>query len=149
MKAQKIFITDDDKWYANVVANTLSIHNFSDVEVFTNCRSMLNNLYQMPNIIVLDLLMPQVTGIEALKEIKSFDPDIFVIILSGQNDVELAVQTLKYGAFNYIIKDDVSIVRLLDTIKKITELEKPKKISYFSKLLSGIENKKEKIGVHI
>jgi len=142
MKTEKIFITDDDKWYANVVANTLSIHKFSNVEVFTNSRSMLNNLYQMPNIIVLDLIMPQVTGIEALKEIKSFDPDIFVIILSGQKDVELAVQTLKYGAFDYIIKDDVSIVRLLNTIKKITELEKPKKISYFSKLLTGKDDKK-------
>ena len=142
MKTQKIFITDDDKWYANVVANTLSLHNFSNVEVFTNSRSMLNNLYQMPNIIVLDLIMPQVSGIEALKEIKSFDPDIFVIILSAQKDVELAVQTLKYGSFDYIIKDDVSIVRLLNTIKKITELEKPKKISYFSKLLTSKKNKK-------
>jgi len=149
MDTPLIFITDDDFFFADVIATTLSVNHFNNKKIFTNGQSLLNNLYQMPKIVILDMVMPEVSGFDALKEIKSFDPDIFVIMLSGQKDVEMAIQTLKYGAFDYIIKNDDAFIKLTHSIKKIMALEKPRKMSYFSKLLTSKMHYKSPLMTHV
>jgi polysaccharide export outer membrane protein len=58
-----------------------------------------------------------------LKKIKRFDPNIFVVMLSGQESMKTAVDSLKYGAFDYIIKGDESFNRITDVITRITEIQ--------------------------
>lgn len=57
------------------------------------------------DIVILDYNLPGLNGFEALKKIKKVNPDTEIIILSGNNDVQTAVDLLKEGAFDYIIKD--------------------------------------------
>lgn len=57
-----------------------------------------------PDLVILDLILPGISGVEVLKKMKQVDMDIPVIICSGSSDIPLGIQTMKFGAFDYILK---------------------------------------------
>ena len=59
------------------------------------------------------------TGLDILKQIKAISPDTAVIMLSGQEDMETALETIRNGAYDYIIKSENSNNRLMFTITKL------------------------------
>jgi DNA-binding NtrC family response regulator len=78
----------------------------------------------------LDHQMDTFTGYEVLKKIKRYDPNIFVVMVSGQEDIKTAVDTLKHGAFDYILKsdhDEQKIGEVLEKIAQVKELQSRKK----------------------
>ena len=77
-----------------------------------------------PDIIVLDYYLNAIredaqTGIEILKQIKKMKPDTNVIMISGQEDMETAVETIRHGAYDYIIKNEKAMQRLELVVNKI------------------------------
>ncbi len=132
MKTLKIYLVEDDVFYADIVADLFEIKKYPRPKIFLSAETMLDNLYKKPDIIILDINLPGMSGAEALKKIKEFDPDIYVIILSAQEDVVTAVNTLKHGAFDYIIKNDKAFVRLVKIMEKIKHVEHIKENMYFS-----------------
>lgn len=123
MKPQKsplIFIVEDDKIYSELVLNELKSNNYTNVKTFDNGNDCLDNLYQMPEIILLDYNLGDENGLDILRQIKGFSPDIHVIFLSAQENMEVAINTLKYGAFDYITKSNEALKRVTITLKKIT-----------------------------
>ena len=124
----KFFIVDDDVFCANMHQQDLQNMGFNDTTYFSNGTDCLNNLGQKPDIVFLDHNMEGITGFEVLKKIKRYDPNIYVVMISGQETIKTAVDALKYGAFDYIIKDNnVSenmsliinkIIRVKDELKK-------------------------------
>lgn len=68
-----------------------------------------------PDICIADIKMPNMNGIELLQKIKAFDQDAYVIMLTSHDDFELARQSLKYGATEYILKNEIT-ADLLATI---------------------------------
>ncbi|HEX8575854.1 MAG TPA: response regulator [Flavobacterium sp.] len=120
----KIFIVDDDLFCAKIYENYLISLNYTDITHFTNGNDCLNHLNLNPDIVFLDYNMDDITGFEVLKEIKCYNPDIYVIMISGQQAVKTAVEVLKCGAFDYITKEsnvchDISII--MDKITNIKE----------------------------
>ena len=63
-------------------------------------------MYKDPKVIFLDYQLGDVNGLEILKKIKAVNPDTFVFFMSGQDKIEIAVNALKFGAIDYIIKND-------------------------------------------
>ncbi len=117
MNPYKIFVVEDDPMYARILSYHLTQNPDYEVEVFNNARSCLRSLHKMPNLITLDYSLPDLTGGETLKKIKDFNADVPVIIISGQNDISTAVELLKDGAYDYIVKDDETKNRLWNTVK--------------------------------
>ena len=136
MKSEKIYIVDDDLFYAGVIADFLESKGYPRPKTFSTGEYFLDNLYTLPQIVILDINLPNINGVSILRRIKSFDPDIYVVMLSGQNDVVTAVNSLKYGAFDYMIKDEAAFKNLLDIIRKIEQINSLRKKSYFSALWS-------------
>ncbi|MBS1262098.1 MAG: Regulatory protein AtoC [Calditrichaeota bacterium] len=58
----------------------------------------------LPHVIVLDMLMPGIGGLETLKRIRRFEPGLPVIVVSGQDKVSTAIETIREGAYDYLIK---------------------------------------------
>ena len=58
----------------------------------------------MPDLILLDIGLPGMSGVEALKQIKSRYPDVIVIMITAYEDVQTVVSAMKYGAYEYIVK---------------------------------------------
>lgn len=115
-----IFIVEDDSFYGEIIKNELEQNDYTQIELHTSGEDCINNLYKMPNIVLLDYqLEGTYNGIEVLKKIKAFNPDIQVIMLSGQDQLEIAVNCLKYGAFDYVVKTDGALTQMISLLQKI------------------------------
>lgn len=115
----KLFIVDDDIFCANVYKQYLSNLNYSDITYFSNGHDCLNNLHQNPDIIFLNNDMGDLSGFEVLKKIKHQNPNIYVVMVSGQENISVAIDALKHGAFDYVIKDNYVCEKLKTIINKI------------------------------
>ena len=75
---------------------------------------------QSPDLIMLDVWLPGIDGIQTLKEIKNMKPDLPVIIISGHGNIELAVKATKTGAYDFLEKP-LSLERVLLAAKRALE----------------------------
>ncbi len=121
MDAFKIFLVDDNEVYARASSHHLGLNPDNQVETFSTGKGCLDQLYTKPNIIFLDYSLPDLSGIEVLKKIKSSMPEIPVLMVSGQEDVTTAVELLKEGAYDYIVKDDNARERMWKAVNNIKE----------------------------
>lgn len=121
MSTFKIFVVEDDPFYGEMLKYHISLNPDYVVEKFDNGKECLNNLYKNPAVISLDYSLPDMSGMEVLKKVKEHNPDIPVIIVSGQEDVSTAVKLLKEGAYDYFVKDDETKDRIWNALKNIRE----------------------------
>lgn len=112
----KIFVVEDDPAYTKFLKYVLALNPDFEVEVFNTGRECINQLHQQPTVITLDYSLPDMPGEKVLKEIRDFDPNISVIIISAQEKIGTAVELLKSGAFDYITKDEDAKDRILNSI---------------------------------
>jgi len=126
-----IFVVDDNSMYNRLIASHLRLNKFQRIECFLSGEECLENLYKKPDIVIQDYLMNGINGIQVLKEFKKRNPKTEFIFLSGDDSFELAVNTIKYGAFDYVIKDQLAFKKLISSIDKILKIQQvapPKKL---------------------
>jgi len=121
MNKSLIFIVEDDAWYADLLEYNLKLNPDYEVEKFSNAEDCLKNLYKQPLAVTLDYSLPGCTGGEALAKIKKNNSSIPVIMISGQEDITTAINLLKEGAYDYIVKNDDAPKRLWRALTNIQE----------------------------
>lgn len=126
-KSFKIFVVEDDDWYNRLLVHHLSLNPDYEIETFTTGKECINNLNKEPDVITLDYRLPDMQGLEVLKKIKEINADIQVILISEQSEIDVVVELLKYGAYDYIVKSRDIRERLLNTVNNIRNREKLKK----------------------
>jgi two-component system response regulator AtoC len=99
-----IFIVDDEPAISKLLSYWVKDKWKYQAQVFSNGEDVLRNLSQRPDLILLDIMLPGLDGLETLKRIKQFDENLPVIILSAQGSIEVAVESLRFGAFDYFPK---------------------------------------------
>jgi len=120
MKKIKLLLIDDDQNFLSVTKKRLAKRGYnvltasSGFEVFEKLQT------QNIKVVILDVKMPGMSGIEILKEIKKNFPLVQVIMLTGVPTVGCAAECLKFGALNYLIKP-VDIEEFLQKIKEAYE----------------------------
>lgn len=119
--ALRIFIIEDDPVYLRMVDYLLRLNPDHEVHQFTTGREALQALHLKPAIVVLDYALPDMTGADVLKRLVQHDPELPVIMLSGQKDIAVAVQLLKEGAYDYIVKDEESRDRLINLVHHVRQ----------------------------
>lgn len=133
----KIFILEDDTWYGSMLQHYLSLNPDFEVKRFENSKDFFGRLYELPDVVTLDYSMPDMDGSEVLKRIKEAHPGIQVLIISGQEDVSTAINLLKNGAFDYIVKDDDTKDRVWNSLMHLNEI---------NGLRKEVEHLKEQVG---
>jgi len=121
-----IFVVEDDDWYRKLLEHTLSLNPDHQVKSFADGASMLAQLKENPHLITLDFRLPDYSGADLFDKIKAYNPDIPVIIISEQQDIETAVNLLKKGVYDYLTKtDDIRdrLIHLLNHLDKNRLLE--------------------------
>ncbi len=130
-----IFIVEDDEIYSSLVHSFLHKKGYTNIKVYSTGDDCIENLFLIPDIIIMDYQLGEMNGIDVLRKVKAFDPDIHVMFMSGQNSVDVAVNSLKYGSIDYILKDENALTVIADTIDKIfNNIMNHKKKSRFNKL---------------
>jgi polysaccharide export outer membrane protein len=114
----KVFLVDDEPYCLNLYAQYFVNLGYQDIHSFGKSGDCLDELTKKPDVIFLDYHMDNLNGIELLKKIKRFNPNVMVFFVSGQESIRVAVNTLKYGAFDYIIKQDMSEERIKGCMEK-------------------------------
>jgi CheY-like chemotaxis protein len=103
-KKIQVLIVDDEVRFARNVSRLLDTGRF-DVSVAHNGLDALDVVHKTrPDVVVLDIRMPEMDGIETLLAMKHLDPEIQVIILTGHADVETGIMAIREGAFDYLFK---------------------------------------------
>lgn len=125
-KQFSVFIVEDDAFYGSMLEYHLNLNPDYEVSRFENGKSFLDNLYKRPSVITLDYSLPDIDGETILKKIQKDYPEIPVIIISGQENISTAVQLLKLGAYDYIVKDENTKDRLWNALLKIRETKELK-----------------------
>ncbi len=113
----KVLVVDDDKVLQQSVKQALEYHHFV-VDVADNGKEAVTKVYgQKYDLVVMDVNMPEMDGIQALTEIKKHDPSVIVLILTAYSNVTDAVKAVKEGAYNYLEKP-ISSENLVALIKR-------------------------------
>tara|TARA_Y100000782_G_scaffold87782_1_gene95560 strand:+ start:3386 stop:4738 length:1353 start_codon:yes stop_codon:yes gene_type:complete len=115
----KVFVVEDDEWYCDFLEYNLKLNEENTVQKFHNAKDILAKVHENPDVITLDYSLPDMDGEQLLKRIKDYNEDIQVIVISGQEDISTAVQLLKQGAYDYIVKNEETRDRLFNILNNI------------------------------
>ncbi len=121
MKEFKIFIVEDDPWYGEILSYHLSLNPDFIVSKFETGNACLAALGSKPDLITVDFSLPDMTGEELFKKIKLEHPGVPVIVISSQEEVSVAVNLLKLGVNDYLVKDEATKELLWNSIVRIRE----------------------------
>lgn len=114
-----IFVVEDDLWYGELLVHHLTMNPDNDVRRFETAGELLKQLHLQPDVITLDYTLPDMKGDEVLRRIKNESPSSSVVVISGQENIATAIDLLRKGAYDYLVKDDKTRERLWNSINNI------------------------------
>lgn len=120
-EAITIFVVEDDPVYINILSHFLSLNPDFRIKKFVSAKDFLKSMHEKPDIVTLDYSLPDDTGDRLLTQVKELSPETKVIIISGQQDINIAIDLFRKGAHDYIVKDDNTNDRLWMAISNIRE----------------------------
>ena len=125
---QYIFLVDDEPIQNEMLKDYLSDRFSYKIKTYESGEAALKELNSLnPAIMVLDFhlnshLPDAQNGVDVLKQVKSMNPSTQVIMLSGQDKLEVAVDSMKHGAYDYVIKGETAFSRMQNIFNNINEL---------------------------
>lgn len=127
-----IFLVDDDAVFLKSLEIEFGQKGDFVVKAFASGEACLESLSQNPDLIILDYQLDGVdqnamNGIETLDKIKTINPEIPVVMLSGQDKIEVAVNCMHHKAFDYVVKSETSFFRLQKIISAVFQYQKMEK----------------------
>ena len=141
-KNDLIFIVEDDQFYASALECFLKSLGFNNIDHYDNGADCIKNSYKMPQLVLLDYNLDDFKGVDVMLELISFDSNTPVVFISAQHSVQIAIDTLKYGSYDYIQKDELTYQKLRNVIERITlgkkALKKHQKTVTIRKVVYGL-----------
>jgi Response regulator containing CheY-like receiver, AAA-type ATPase, and DNA-binding domains len=117
----KIFIVDDDVFFGEMLKYHLQLNPDYEVFLFSTAKECLSQLYKAPDIICIDFGLPDIKGDELFRQIKTAYPELPIIVISGQENISVAIDFLKQGAKDYIVKNEHTKELLWNAIIRLNE----------------------------
>jgi two-component system, OmpR family, response regulator CpxR len=100
----RVLLVDDETDFVEVLGERLETRDFKVLKAFSGDEALAKIAQNDVDVVVLDVLMPGRGGVETLRELKQLQPILEVIMLTGNATVESAVEGMKLGAFDYLMK---------------------------------------------
>lgn len=125
-----MFIIDDDPVQVEMIKDYLGERYVFELKVYENGEAALPDVERLkPEIVVLDYHLSSnnpgaKNGIEVLKEIKRIHPETKVIMFSGQDNIDIALESMRNGAYDYIIKGETAFNKMENTVNRLGEMHK-------------------------
>lgn len=124
---RKILVVDDDKDTCHTLGEILSEEGYQTFSALSG-RSALNTLKKKkPDLVLLDIKMPKMDGIEVLQRIKKIDRDIVVVMITAYGALDTAKDAMRLGAYDYVTKPfDLNLIKAV--IRDALSEKKPKRV---------------------
>lgn len=117
----RVFVVDDDRHYSRLLSYRLEKNDDCEVRILHSGEELLEHLEDDPHLVLLDIMMPGIGGIEALRQVGKRKPHVHVVMVSAQGAIDVAVEAMKLGAYDYITKGQDDLVKLNTVIKNVQE----------------------------
>lgn len=117
MPVTRIFIVEDDEFLSRVIQLALEKMEQTEVSCFSSAEACISNLHRNPDIVTIDYHLPGMNGINLMEQIKAYNADITCIMVSGQDRLDVVIDTYKRGAADYIIKNDNLTAHIENSIR--------------------------------
>lgn len=134
MKTEKIklFLVDDDALFLKSLELEFLNHADFSIETYATGELCIENLSHTPDIIILDYYLNGIDkdamdGIKTLDKIKRCNPDIPVVMLSAQDNIDVAISCMHHRAFDYVVKSETAFIRLQKIITTVFRYKKMEK----------------------
>src|SRR5690606_7186278 len=101
----RILVVDDDEGLLVLIADTLSSEGYEIIAAGSGAQALACLEKQMPDLMLLDLKMKDFGGPTLLKRLKRDDSPVPFVVVTGQGDEKVAVEMMKHGALDYVMKD--------------------------------------------
>lgn len=137
MEGYKIFIVEDDPWYGEILEYHLSLNPDYKVTRYESAKDCLAKMHLQPDLVTIDFSLPDMMGDKLYQKIRETNPSVPVIVISSQENITVAVNLLKMGVSDYLVKDDTTKDLLWNSIIRIRENQSLKK---------EVEHLKEELG---
>lgn len=122
-----IHVVEDEKAFSMMLLDGLKQFRECNVLTFTNGHDYIAYLKgmdvstELPAVVTLDLMLPDMDGVELLKRIYQCVPSVDVLVISGQDDIDTAYQLFQLGVYDYITKNAKTMDRVVFAIRKLRE----------------------------
>ena len=143
--ALSVFLVDDDNMFLKSLEHHLhqKLKPYVNIKAFVTGESFLKNLDMKPDIVVLDYYLNgqdqnAMNGMQVLEEIKLKNPETTVIMVSGQEKIQVAIDSIRNGAFDYVVKNENVFLRAQKVIKNAIKTVKLSEELKFSKRYAWI-----------
>ncbi|OFX20932.1 MAG: histidine kinase [Bacteroidetes bacterium GWA2_31_9] len=128
----KLFLVDDDAVFLKLLEIEFLEHADFTIETYATGELCLDSLSHNPDVIILDYHLDGIdayamNGIETLDKIKSYNPDIPVVMLSSQDKIDVAIDCMHHRAFDYVVKSETAFMRIKTIITTIFRYKKMEK----------------------
>jgi two-component system, OmpR family, response regulator len=128
----KLFLVDDDALFLKSLEMEFNQHADFTIETYATGELCIAQLSHKPDVIILDYQLDgidvaAINGIETLDKIKTYNPDIPVVMLSSQDKIEVAINCMHHKAFDYVVKSETAFMRLQKIITTIFQYRKMEK----------------------
>ncbi len=127
MSTYNIYMVEDDPWYGEILGYHLSLNPDFKVTRFQSANECLSKMHLHPDLVTIDFSLPDMKGDKLYEKIREINPDVPVIVISSQENIMIAVNLLKMGVSDYLIKDDATRELLWNSITRIRETQSLKK----------------------
>jgi DNA-binding NtrC family response regulator len=121
--SMKIFAVDSNLFNLMILKQQLRNLQYTDITLFDNTEQCLGQLIENPVVVIVHCRSRPDSGIELLQKLKKSNPGIYVVFIASITDMQIAIQSLKHGAFDYILKGTTAINRLEKILEKIQTTE--------------------------
>ena len=128
----KLFLVDDDALFLKSLEIEFLQHADFEIETYPTGELCMQNMSHSPDVIILDYQLDGIdknamNGIKTLDQIKAYNQDIPVIMLSSQDKIDVAVNCMHHRAFDYVVKSETAFMRLQKIITTIFTYKKMEK----------------------
>ncbi len=122
MSKLKVLLVDDEAEFVSSLAERLQLRNIDATIAFSGDEAFKTVSEDRPDVVILDLMMPGLSGLDVLKHMKIMDNSIQVILLTGHGSTREGIEGMRLGAYDFLLKP-INIDELIVKIKAASEFK--------------------------
>ena len=126
MKELKVLLVDDEEDFVSTLAERLQFRNIPTLVATNGDDAIQVAEAERPSVVVLDVMMPGMGGLDVLRQLKRRHPETQIILLTGRGSTKDGIKGMRLGAFDYLMKP-IRIEELIDKMKEALKASKQRK----------------------
>ena len=120
-KTAKILVVDDEKGMRDLLLFMLCTEGYNAVEAATGQEALDIMNDETFEVVIVDIMMPGMDGLELLRRIHDYDTDTVVIVMTAYASLQTAIEAMKFGAYDYLIKPFSDVEKVINSVARAVE----------------------------